>query len=60
MAELRMDLSHGVQEDLSKALEVLRKTRQIHDELESYYIPYMDFAAIEKTKQELIAKIQQM
>lgn len=60
LAELRMDLSHGVQEDLSKALEVLRKTRQIHDELESYYIPYMDFAAIEKTKQELIAKIQQM
>lgn len=60
LEDLRQDLQKSVGEDLSKAVDILRQTRQIHDELESYYIPHMDFAAIERKQDEIIEKIQEL
>jgi hypothetical protein len=42
---------------INKALEILHKEKQLHDELESYYIPYMDFDAINNKQQEIIKRI---
>ncbi len=42
---------------LDKALDILHREKQLHDELESYYIPHMDFDAINKKQQEIINRI---
>lgn len=42
---------------LDKALDLLHREKQLHDELESYYIPHMDFEAISKKQQEIINRI---
>ena len=43
-----------------KALALLKNTRRLHDELESCYIPCMNFAEIEKIQRKLIAEINEM
>ena len=58
LREICGDLEEGVHADLTKALELLKNTRRIHDELESYYIPSMNFAEIEKTQAKLIDEIE--
>lgn len=58
LQEIRRDLEEGIHADLTKALELLKNTRRVHDELESYYIPCMDFAEIEKVQTKLIAEIE--
>lgn len=60
LQEIRSDLEQGVHDDLTKALALLKNTRRVHDELESYYIPSMNFAEIEKTQAKLIAEIEAM
>lgn len=40
-----------------KALDILHREKQLHDELESYYIPHMDFEAINNKQQEIIKRI---
>ena len=45
---------------LKKALALLKNTRRLHDELESCYIPCMNFAEIEKIQGKLIAEINEM
>lgn len=40
-------------ESLQGAVEFLRKAKQYHDELESLYIPAMDFPSLESTRQKL-------
>ena len=55
---IRSDLEEGIHADLTKALELLKNTRRVHDELESYYIPSMNFAEIEKVQTKLIAEIE--
>lgn len=42
---------------LNKALSLLNKEKQLHDEIESYYIPHMDFQAIDKKQQEIMDRI---
>lgn len=54
------DLEEGIHTDLTKALELLKNTRKIHDELESYYIPSMNFAEIETLRAKLIVEIEAM
>lgn len=56
--EIRQDLTEGIERDLQKALELLRETRKVHDELESYYIPCMDFDKIEQVQKQVIAEIE--
>lgn len=60
LEELRQDLQNSMGEDLSKALDILRQTRLIHDELESYYIPQMDFTEIQQKQKAIIEKIQNL
>lgn len=60
LQEIRSDLEKGIQEDLKKALALLKNTRRLHDELESCYIPCMNFAEIEKIQGKLIAEINEM
>lgn len=60
LQEIRSDLEKGIQEDLKKALALLKNTRRLHDELESCYIPCMNFAEIEKIQRKLIAEINEM
>jgi hypothetical protein len=36
-----------VHELFGKAISAISQAKQLHDELEQYYIPYMDFAGIE-------------
>ena len=45
---------------VKKALALLKNTRRLHDELESCYIPCMNFAEIEKIQGKLIAEINEM
>lgn len=42
---------------LDKALDLLHSEKRLHDELESYYIPHMDFEAINRKQQEIINRI---
>lgn len=42
---------------MGKALEILHREKGLHDELESYYIPHMDFEAINNKQQEIIKRI---
>ena len=42
---------------LDKALDLLHREKQLHDELESYYIPHMDFDAINKKQLEIMERI---
>lgn len=42
---------------LKEAVSFIVKAKNLHDELESYYIPAMDFDAVEVYRQELVAEI---
>ncbi len=42
---------------IDKALDILHREKQLHDELESYYIPHMDFESINNKQQEIINRI---
>lgn len=39
--------NHMYQELFAKAIASIQQAKHLHDELESYYIPYMDFSGIE-------------
>ncbi len=43
---------------LDKSLELLHSEKQLHDEIESYYIPHMDFDKIDKKQQKIMERIQ--
>lgn len=42
---------------LEKALATLREAKALHDELESFYRPHMDFAALSQYTEQLIASL---
>lgn len=44
-------------ESLQGAVEFIRKAKQFHDELESFYIPAMDFTALENLRTELLQQL---
>lgn len=39
------------------AIEFIKNAKKIHDEMESYYIPNMDFEAINRKREEILNKI---
>jgi len=43
---------------VGRAISHLRQAKGIHDRLESYYTPAMDFKAVEAKKEEIRARIQ--
>ncbi len=42
---------------MGRAIETLKMAKTKHDELERYYIPYMDFDSVEAKTQEIIKKV---
>ncbi len=42
---------------LNRAIDTIRKAKAYHDELESFYIPNMNFSGVEKCKEDMLAKI---
>lgn len=46
------------QELLAKAVVSIQQAKRLHDDLESYYIPYMDFAGIEELWQKTLERIR--
>ncbi len=42
---------------LSVALETIGKAKALHDELEKYYIPYIDFKSIDTCFEKTAARI---
>lgn len=43
-----------------RAVEFLAQAKRDHDALEAYYVPHMDFAAIESVRRRLVAQIQEI
>jgi len=58
--ELLKELQDSSRRDIFKALELLKKAKAYHDELEGYYVPYMDFSKIAKIKDEIIEKVEEI
>lgn len=46
-----------IEEGLKEAVELISKAKKLHDELESFYIPTMDFRALDIYQQELIEEV---
>jgi hypothetical protein len=42
---------------LNRAVETISKARDVHDKMESYYIPYMDFEAVQICRESTVARI---
>lgn len=42
---------------LREAVEALHRAKQMHDRMETYYIPHMDFKAINMLRQEILKRI---
>lgn len=45
------------EEMLNKAIELMRHAKVLHDELEAYYIPAMDFAAVQDKWERIMERI---
>lgn len=45
---------------LSKAVNTLSETKKLHDELENYYIPHMNFKLVQEKKEEVLDEILAM
>lgn len=60
IAILTMDNSLGehINEELNKVFANLRNAKELHDKLESYYIPAMDFSKVKETTSKIIEKIE--
>ncbi len=53
-----MDYNRLVFENvLNKAVELMHHAKQLHDELEAYYIPAMDFAAVQQKWETIMERI---
>ena len=42
---------------LNRAILTIQKAKKVHDEMEQYYIPNMDFNALQKCRRETVKKI---
>lgn len=50
----------GYEAAIAREMHHLGRAKQIHDELEQYYIPHMDFAAIEQRRQQTLGRILEL
>ena len=58
---IRIRMNRQAVKDLTEeAAKTLRQAKQIHDELESYYIKAMDFSKLDKLTEQLIGEIEKM
>lgn len=54
----RLEQGHEAYQRLfDQAIAALKEANELHDQLETYYIPYMDFGRIDQLAQRLIARI---
>lgn len=51
------DMLNESEKNIDKALQLLKKAKEYHDQLESYYIPNMDFERMEDIKLRIIDDI---
>jgi hypothetical protein len=42
---------------MERAVSFLKNAKEAHDEIESYYVPYMDFSAVEELREETFQRI---
>jgi hypothetical protein len=42
---------------LNRGIFFLKEAKEVHDEMESYYVPYMDFNAVERLREETLDRI---
>jgi hypothetical protein len=54
-AKLIFAATHRFTQGLSDAIQILQTAKKRHDELEDYYVPAMDFEAIEARRQQIVA-----
>lgn len=52
-------LAEDSRENIARAVKLLERAKALHDELEGYYIPNMDFDKIEEVKHKIIGKIEE-
>lgn len=45
------------EELMNKAVEAISQAKAVHDKMETYYIPYMDFAAVQDCMETTLARI---
>jgi len=45
------------EEAFQRAVEFIKRAKGVHDELESYYVPHMDFAAVNAFREKLVKRI---
>lgn len=57
-AKLIFSASQRYDEGIAAAVETLQIAKKWHDELESYYVPAMDFEAVEERRQQIVAAWQ--
>jgi hypothetical protein len=58
--EVYRHVSESSKEDIDYAVRYLAFAKEYHDELESYYIPNMDFEKLSEIREQIIAKIDQL
>jgi len=56
---LMEELYRQTDKTISNAVRILKKAKEMHDLLETYYIKYIDFVAIDKQKIKVINEIEQ-
>ncbi len=50
--------AHGMyRQCLEQAVAFLARAKKMHDEMEGYYVPYMDFAAVNARRERVLEKI---
>jgi len=42
---------------LNKSIETIRQAKKLHDELETYYTPHMDFEAVDRCLEQLLCRL---
>lgn len=57
-AKLIFAAVHRYNQGITDAVQILQTAKKWHDELEHYYVPAMDFAAIETRRQQIAASWQ--
>ncbi|MGI6468847.1 MAG: hypothetical protein GXZ09_01160 [Syntrophomonadaceae bacterium] len=51
--------THRYHQGISEAVQILQTAKKWHDELEAYYVPAMDFAAVDTRRQQIVAAWQE-
>ncbi|MBS3873590.1 MAG: hypothetical protein KGZ92_01390 [Firmicutes bacterium] len=61
LAALRADMAYVDAESkraLAQAIAFLARAKALHDELETYYVPHMDFSQVDARREQVLAEIR--